>query len=84
MHPVLLFPSFVLRSSQKSVVTNQMLGMHILCIKTKPKMQMLLVAGFRIFSKCKHDLTVFLVHVGTTQGFIVLVCVRTCWVLGRL
>jgi len=39
---------------------------------------------FVISSKNKHDLTVFLLQLGATQGFTGLICVGMSWVLGRL
>lgn len=82
---MLLCSSFCLWSSQKGLVTNHVLGCTFVASKQSLKCKCCwLCSGFRISSKHKHDLTVFLLQLGPTQGFAVFICVGMCWVLGRL
>lgn len=85
MDPMLPCSSFCLWSSQKGLVTNRVLGCTFVASKQSLKCKCCwLCSGFRISSKHKHDLTVFLLQLGATQGFAVFICVGMCWVLGRL
>lgn len=85
MDSLLLCSFFCPWSPQKGLVTNHMLGCTFFASKQSLKCKCCwLCSGFRISSKRKHDLTVFLLQLGATQGFTVLICVGMCWVLGRL